>query len=83
MSEAKHNPLVRVLPSLTDLAFLMPIVFLFCRLDGAKTMLGDGDTGWHIRTGEWILANGGFPTKISFRLLFRSSPGSPGNGFGM
>ena len=52
------NPIVRVLPSLTDLAFLMPIVFLFTRLEGAKTMLGDGDTGWHIRTGQWILANG-------------------------
>ena len=22
-----------------------------------KTLLGDCDTGWHIRTGEWILAN--------------------------
>jgi len=59
--EYKTNPIVRVLPSLTDLAFLMPIVFLFARMEGAKTMLGDGDTGWHIRTGEWILANGRVP----------------------
>ena len=30
----------------------MPIVFLFTRMEGVKTMLGDGDTGWHIRTGR-------------------------------
>ena len=74
MSGAKHNPLVRVLPSLTDLAFLMPIVFLFCRLNGAKTMLGDGDTGWHVRTGEWILANGRIPDKDIFSFTRPQQP---------
>ena len=29
-------------------------------------MLGDGDTGWHIRTGEWILANGRVPHQDMF-----------------
>jgi hypothetical protein len=61
MSPTKPNPIVRILPSLTDLAFLMPIVFLFVRLTGAQFLLGDGDTGWHIRTGEWIMANGRVP----------------------
>src|SRR5438477_6282621 len=60
------NGVVRVLPSLTDVAFLIPIILLFARLDGAKTMLGDGDTGWHIRTGEWILANGAVPHQDIF-----------------
>jgi hypothetical protein len=48
---------VKFLPSLTDMAFLMPLVFVFARMDGIKTLLGDCDTGWHIRTGEWILAH--------------------------
>lgn len=48
---------VRLLPSLTDMAFLMPIAFVFGRMDGIQTLLGDCDTGWHIRTGEWILAH--------------------------
>ena len=48
---------IKFLPSLTDLAFLMPMIFLFGRMEGIKTLLSDCDTGWHIRTGEWILAN--------------------------
>jgi hypothetical protein len=66
MATTRTNPIVRLLPSLTDLAFLMPILFLFVRMAGTKTMLGDGDTGWHIRTGEWILANGRVPDKDIF-----------------
>jgi hypothetical protein len=54
------------LPSLTDVAFLMPIVFLFGRLDGARTLLMDGDTGWHVRTGEWILRHGTVPRQDLF-----------------
>jgi len=61
MANTRINPILRILPGLTDVIFLMPLVFLFARLDGAKTMLGDGDTGWHIRTGEWILENGRVP----------------------
>src|ERR1700730_14763046 len=70
----RANPVVRVLPSLTDLAFLMPIVFLFTRMDGVKTMLGDGDTGWHIRTGQWILANGRVPDKDIFSYTKAGEP---------
>ena len=70
----KTNPIVRVLPSMTDLAFLMPILFLFTRLDGAKTMLGDGDTGWHIRTGQWILANGRVPHQDIFSYTKAGQP---------
>jgi hypothetical protein len=53
----KVPAIARFLPSLTDLAFLMPLIFVFFRLNGARTLLGDGDTGWHVRTGEWILAH--------------------------
>lgn len=59
--EGRVAPIFRLFPSLTDVAFLSPLLLLFLRLDGVKTMLGDGDTGWHIRAGEWILANGRVP----------------------
>ncbi|HXB67450.1 MAG TPA: hypothetical protein VNY05_04365 [Candidatus Acidoferrales bacterium] len=65
---------IKLLPSLTDFAFLMPIVFLFGRMDGVKTLLGDCDTGWHIRTGEWILAHGWVPARDIFSF---SKPGAP------
>jgi len=47
---------VRFLPSLTDIIAVSPIFLLCSRPQGIKALLGDGDTGWHIRTGEWILA---------------------------
>ena len=40
MSAPKTNPLIRLLPSLTDVAFLMPLALLFFRMDGAKRLLG-------------------------------------------
>lgn len=57
---------VKLLPSMTDFAFLMPIAFLFWRMEGLKTLLRDCDTGWHIRTGEWILAHHAVPTHDLF-----------------
>ena len=45
---------VHLLPSLTDLAFLLPLFLLFGMLPGTQILLADGDTGWHIRTGDWI-----------------------------
>ena len=58
--------MLRFFPSLTDVAFLTPAIFLFSKLEGAKSLLGDGDTGWHVRTGEWILQNGRVPDKDIF-----------------
>ena len=58
MSERKTSPVAAWMPSLTDVAFLMPALFLFLRLDGMKYLLGDGDTGYHIRAGEWMLDHG-------------------------
>ena len=57
---------VKFLPSLTDFAFLLPIVFLFGRMDGVPTLLSDCDTGWHIRTGDWMVANHVVPTHDMF-----------------
>ena len=66
--------IARFLPSLTDVAFLMPIFFIFMKLSGAQTLLGDGDTGWHIRTGQWILAHHQVPHADLFSF---SRPGAP------
>jgi len=74
MPAAKVNPLIRWMPSLTDVAFLLPIGFLFLVGQGARTMLGDGDTGWHVRTGEWILRNGRIPRTDFFSF---TRPGQP------
>ena len=71
---AKVPAIARFLPSLTDLAFMMPIIFVFVKLAGARTLLGDGDTGWHIRTGQWILAHHMVPTVDMFSY---SRPGAP------
>ncbi len=65
---------IRLLPSLADFAFLMPIVFCFGMMEGAKALLADGDTGWHIRTGDWILAHGAVPRRDIFSF---SKPGEP------
>src|ERR1043166_3165824 len=74
MEASSSKFVVKLLPSLTDFAFLMPIVFLFGRMEGVKTLLSDCDTGWHIRTGEWILANGWVPAQDVFSF---SKPGAP------
>ena len=55
-----------LLPSLSDAAFLIPIVVFFSCTTGVKWLLGDSDTGWHIRTGEWILMNRRVPTTDLF-----------------
>jgi hypothetical protein len=59
-ARARHGA-VRLLPSLTDFAFLLPSFLLFYMMSGSTSLLHDGDTGWHIRTGEWILQHGAVP----------------------
>ncbi|MBZ5584473.1 MAG: hypothetical protein LAQ30_20120 [Acidobacteriia bacterium] len=65
---------IRLLPSLADFAFLIPMVLCFGMMDGVKLLLADGDTGWHIRTGDWILAHGAVPRQDIFSF---SKPGQP------
>ncbi len=62
----------RILPSLSDIAFLFPIGMLFLVLDGARLLLADADTGWQIRSGEWILQHGAVPHTDFFSF---SNPG--------
>ena len=56
-----HTRVIRLFPSLVDFAFILPIFLLFRFLSGTKRLLTDGDTGWHIRTGQWILQHGAVP----------------------
>ena len=74
MTPGRPQFALKLLPSLADFAFLMPFAFLFGRMNGAGALLGDGDTGWHIRTGEWILAHHAVPTHDLFSF---SRPGAP------
>jgi len=57
---------IKVLPSLADIAFLMPMALLFGRMGGLIALLSDCDTGWHIPTGEWILAHHAVPYRDLF-----------------
>lgn len=58
---ASQTRLLRLFPSLTDFAFLFPPVIMFGFLKGSGMLFFDGDTGWHIRTGQWILDHHAVP----------------------
>jgi hypothetical protein len=64
----------RFMPCLTDIAFLLPAGLLFAKLGGTKTLFADGDTGWHIRTGDWILQHGTVPTHDLFSFTKPNQP---------
>ena len=62
-------------PSFADCFFMALLVWLFvCGANGWKALLMDGDTGWHIRTGEYILAHHAVPHHDLFSF---SKPGAP------
>jgi hypothetical protein len=49
-------------PTLGDFFFVALLIWLFAAgAFGWMGLLGDGDTGWHIRTGEYVLDNGRVP----------------------
>lgn len=62
------------LPSFPDLAVVSLLGALFARAHGLESLLADGDTGWHIRTGEWILRSGAVPRHDLFSF---SRPNAP------
>ena len=62
-------------PSLSDLFFLAILLWVFAAGQyGWKGLLGDGDAGWHIRTGEWILSHHAVPHQDLYSF---SKPGAP------
>ena len=62
------------LPSLTSLAFLLPVVLLYWQVGGPSTLLTDPNTGVHVRAGEWILSHHAVPRQdvFSFTLAGRA-----------
>jgi hypothetical protein len=70
----RRNLLIRCFPSLGDFAFLAPAILLFCLMGGVASMLVDGDTGWHIRAGEWILDHHRLPTSDFFSFTKSGQP---------
>jgi hypothetical protein len=63
-----------LVPSFADCFFVALLVWLFVAgASGWKALLMDGDTGWHIRTGEYILAHHTVPTHDLFSF---SRPGA-------
>ena len=64
-----------LLPSLSDCLFISLLVWLFAAgAAGWSGLLADGDTGWHVRTGQFILDGGGLPRRDLFSF---SRPGAP------
>ena len=53
---------------------MLTLLALFFMFDGAHTLFGDSDTGWHIRTGEQILASRQLPRADPYSF---SKPGQP------
>ena len=63
------------MPSFSDCFFIALMAWLFvCGASGWKALLMDGDTGWHIRTGEYILAHHAVPTQDLFSFSKAGQP---------
>ena len=71
----KRRPMPWFVPSLADFLFVVLLVVMFAASGGGwQQLLNDGDTGWHIRTGEWILRTHAVPRTDLFSF---SKPGAP------
>jgi hypothetical protein len=61
-------------PSLLDCLLVSLLAWQFAVGGRWVTLLADGDTGWHIRTGEYVLDHGRWPHEDLFSF---SKPGQP------
>src|SRR5580700_7891625 len=61
-------------PSLADVFFVAVFAVAFAQPHGLEGLLGDGDTGWHIRVGELALRSGHVPVADPFSF---TRPGEP------
>jgi len=73
---AENSPATWVrwsLPSIADVLFLVLLgILVFSPM--SKGLLGDADTGWHIRNGEFILATRSVPRTDSFSYTKAGQP---------
>ena len=63
-----------LVPSMADCLFIALTAWLFMAGSGWKVLLGDADTGWHIRTGEYILDHRAVPTTDLFSFSKAGQP---------
>jgi hypothetical protein len=56
------------------MVFVSILAWLFLGGSGAMALLGDGDTGWHIRTGDYILSHHQFPKQDLFSFSRAGQP---------
>ena len=64
---APHNLFRRLLiPSPLDVFFGVLLLAAFAHPQGLRSLLADGDTGWHIRAGELVLSTGHAPVADPF-----------------
>lgn len=61
-------------PSLSDFFFIALMLWMFSTGLGWQSLLQDGDTGWHIRTGEYILDHGAVPVTDLFSFSKTGAP---------
>lgn len=70
-----RNRWVQVLvPTLTDFLFISFFMWIFATGAGWMTLLADGDTGFHIRTGDYILQTGTVPKTDIFSFSKAGEP---------
>ena len=60
------------IPSIADILFLT--ILLYLSFSGSSMLLGDGDTGYHIRAGEYILKTFSVPSHDIFSFLTPALP---------
>ena len=63
-----------LVPSLSDCLFLAILLWGFAAGSGWSVLLADGDTGWHIRTGEYILKTHSVPSRDLFSFSKAGEP---------
>ena len=74
LAAGTHRWIRALTPSFADCFFAALLAWLFvCGANGWKSLLADGDTGWHIRTGQYILAHHAVPSQDLFSF---SKPGA-------
>jgi hypothetical protein len=61
-------------PSLLDVLFCALLLALCAGRSGFEALLADGDTGWHIRTGQMVLHNGAAPSVDPFSFSRAGQP---------
>lgn len=61
-----------LIPSISDIIFIS--VFLYLSLSIGNSLLNDGDTGYHIRAGDYIIENLSIPKKDLFSYHYPPFP---------